>query len=305
LYVPQRGFFNSFLPFLPLSVHDASNFYFSKFTLNFMRRDTIFYQLFLRFPQLLFELVPNKPADAEQYIFESIEVKETSFRSDGAWMPPTPEGTVYFAEVQFQPDEILYERMNAEIGVFTFRNRHRCSSWRGVVLFPTRDLQQSSLTMVSHLLDSGKIIPIFLDELPSDASPALKLMVLTTLEGEDAITAAKQALARNIDNRDIIEMVTTIMVYKFTQLTRAEVDAMLGVTLQETRVYQEAKAEGKAEGKSAMLAMISTLLSQRFGALPQSMIDRLAELSIEQLEALGTQLFNFTQLTDITAWLEQ
>jgi heme oxygenase len=47
------------------------------------------------------------------------------------------------------------------------------------------------------------------------------------------------------------------------------------------------------------------LLSQRFGALPQSMIDRLAELSIEQLEALGTQLFNFTQLTDVTAWLEQ
>jgi hypothetical protein len=43
------------------------------------------------------------------------------------------------------------------------------------------------------------------------------------------------------------------------------------------------------------------------------MTDRLAELSIasltpkaiEQLEALGTQLFDFTELTDITAWLEQ
>jgi predicted transposase YdaD len=98
-----------------------------------------------------------------------------------------------------------------------------------------------------------------------------------------------------------MEMVATIMVYKFTQLTRAEVDAMLGVTLQETRVYQDAKAEGTAEGK---LAMLSMLLSQRFGSLPQSMIDRLVELSIEQLEALGTQLFNFTQLTDVMAWLE-
>jgi predicted transposase/invertase (TIGR01784 family) len=270
-----------------------------------MRRDTIFYQLFLRFPQLLFELVPNKPADADQYTFEAIEVKETSFRTDGAWMPPTPAGIVYFAEVQFQPDEIFYERMNAQISIFTFRNRHRCSSWQGVVLFPSRDLQQSSLTMISHLLDSGKIIPIFLDELPNDASPALKLMVLTTLEGETAIAAAKQALAQGQGNRDIMEMVATIMVYKFTQLTRAEVDAMLGVTLQETRVYQEAKAEGQTEGKLAMLAMISALLSQRFGALPQSMIDRLSELSIEQLEALGTQLFNFTQLTDVTSWLEK
>jgi predicted transposase YdaD len=217
-------------------------------------------------------------------------------------MPPTPAGNVYFAEVQFQPDEIFYERMNAQISIFTFRNRHRCSSWQGVVLFPSRDLQQSSLTMVSHLLDSGKIIPIFLDELPSDASPALKLMVLTTLEGETAISAAKQALAQGQGNRDIMEMVATIMVYKFTQLTRAEVDAMLGVTLQETRVYQEAKAEGTAEGK---LAMLSMLLSQRFGALPQSMIDRLSELSIEQLEDLGTQLFNFTQLTDVTSWIEK
>jgi predicted transposase YdaD len=127
-------------------------------------------------------------------------------------------------------------------------------------------------------------------------------MVLTTLEGETAIAAAKQALAQGQGNRDIMEMVATIMVYKFTKLTRAKVDAMLGVTLQETRVYQEAKAEGQTEGK---LAMISALLSQRFGALPQSMIDRLSQMPIEQLEALGTQLFNFTQLTDVTAWLDK
>jgi predicted transposase YdaD len=278
-----------------------------------MRRDTIFYQLFLRFPQLLFELVPNKPVDADQYTFEAIEVKETSFRTDGVWMPPTGEGTAYFAEAQFQPDEIFYERMNAEISIFTFRNRDRCSTWQGIVLFPSCDLQQSSLTMVSHLLDSGKIIPIFLDELPSDVSPALNLMVLTTLEGEDAITAAKQALAQGTDNRDIIEMVTTIMVYKFTQLTRAEVDEMLGVTLQETRVYQDALAEGEVigeakgenKGKLAMLAMLSILLSQRFGVLPGNMTDRLSQLSIEQLEALGTKLLDFTQIEDVTAWLEQ
>jgi predicted transposase YdaD len=43
-------------------------------------------------------------------------------------VPPTPEGAVYFAEVQFQPDEIFYERMNAEISVFTYRNRVRVAS---------------------------------------------------------------------------------------------------------------------------------------------------------------------------------
>jgi Domain of unknown function (DUF4351) len=53
-----------------------------------------------------------------------------------------------------------------------------------------------------------------------------------------------------------------------------------------------------------MLAMLSILLSQRFGSLPENMTDRLSQLSIEQLEALGTKLLDFTQLADVTAWLE-
>lgn len=46
---------------------------------------------------------------------------------------------------------------------------------------------------------------------------------------------------------EIIESVTTIVVYQFTTLSRAELEAMLGLTgttLEETRVYREAKEEG-------------------------------------------------------------
>lgn len=129
-------------------------------------------------------------------------------------------------------------------------------------------------------------------------------MVLTTLEGEEAINAAKQALAKGSGNRDIIEMVTTIMVYKFTQLTRAEVDAMLGVTLQETRVYQEAKAEGKLEGKAeGKLEMLLILLSRNLGALPASLTEQITMLPIEQQEALCTVAFDFQSPSDLTAWL--
>jgi predicted transposase YdaD len=144
------------------------------------------------------------------------------------------------------------------------------------------------------------------------------MIVLTTLEGEAAIAAARQALAQSQGNRDIIEMVSTIIVYKFTQLTRAEIDAMLGVTLQETRVYQDAKAEGEIIGEArgevvgeargeakGKLEMILMILNQRFGALPESMIDRLSQLSLTQLEAIGTQLLSFTQIADIDAWLDR
>ncbi len=162
-----------------------------------MRRDTIFHQIFLRYPKLLFELLPDPPVDAAGYVFESIEVKETAFRTDGVWMPPQPTGTVYFAEVQFQPDEVFYERMNAEIGVFVYRNRSRCNNWQGIVLFPSRTIQQKKLSMVQYLLDSGKIIPIFLDELRTSTplTPAQNLMVLTTLEGDEAVALARETLA--------------------------------------------------------------------------------------------------------------
>ena len=38
-------------------------------------------------------------------------------------------------------------------------------------------------------------------------------------------------------------MISTIVVYKFTNLSRQEIDAMLGTKLEETRVYQEAREE--------------------------------------------------------------
>ncbi len=68
-----------------------------------MRRDSIYYKIFQRFPELLFELVDKPPEQTQNYRFESIEVKETAFRIDGVFLPP--EGTtpriIFFAEVQF------------------------------------------------------------------------------------------------------------------------------------------------------------------------------------------------------------
>jgi predicted transposase/invertase (TIGR01784 family) len=75
-----------------------------------MRRDTIFYRLFQQSPTLLFDLIPQPPQNSERYIFEAVEVKETGFRMDGVFLPPNPDGIVYFCEVQFQLDELLYER---------------------------------------------------------------------------------------------------------------------------------------------------------------------------------------------------
>ena len=67
-----------------------------------MHTDTIFYQIFLTFHTLLFELLGQPPENAAGYQFTSVEVKEKAFRFDGIFMPNSEEKPIYFVEVQFQ-----------------------------------------------------------------------------------------------------------------------------------------------------------------------------------------------------------
>lgn len=89
-----------------------------------MRRDAIFYTIFKRVPGLLFELVEQPPAEAASYRFESVEVKEPTFRIDGVFLPPpdATSQTIFFAEVQFQKDELLYHRFFSESMLYMYRN---------------------------------------------------------------------------------------------------------------------------------------------------------------------------------------
>jgi predicted transposase/invertase (TIGR01784 family) len=163
-----------------------------------MRRDSIFYQLFRQSPTLLFPLLPQPPINAEQYRFDAVEVEETSFRMDGVFIPPTAADIVYFCEVQFQLDELLYERMLSEIAIYTYRHRSRYDDWRAVAIYPARNVEQSNTKMVRELLASGRITPLYLDELVAVADLPIDvgLMVLATLEGDAAIGSGRDLISR-------------------------------------------------------------------------------------------------------------
>jgi predicted transposase/invertase (TIGR01784 family) len=280
-----------------------------------MRRDTIFYQLFQQSPTLLFELLSQPPANAARYTFEAVEVKETGFRMDGVFLPPDRAGVVYFSEAQFQKDEMLYERIVSEISIYVYRNRERLSDWQAVVIYPTRSMEQSNTSTVRELLASGRILRVYLDELGKieELPIGVGLMVLTTLEGDEAKTQARRAIERSGGDRDIIEMITKIVVYKFNSLSRDEVDVMLGIELQQTRVYQEAKAEGKVEGKAEEReiglqrerALILKLLNRKLGNISPQLQTRISALSIENVESLGEALLDFTSIADLESWLCQ
>ena len=264
-----------------------------------MRRDTIFYQLFTQSPTLLFDLISQPPEDADLYTFDSVEVKETSFRLDGVFVPPNPSGTVYFCEVQFQPDELLYERMLSEISIYIYRHRNLFSDWRAVAIYPSRSLEQSDQNTVVDLLASGRIVRVYLDELGNveELPIGLGLMVLTTLEGNDAKTEARRLVGRAQGSSDIINLLSTIIVYKFRNLSRDEVDAVLGIELKQTRVYQEAKADGEQ-------ILVLKQLTRKFGTISPEVRSIINSLNIDRLESLGEDLLDFTQMSDLWAWLD-
>jgi predicted transposase/invertase (TIGR01784 family) len=80
-------------------------------------------------------------------------------------VPPNATGIVYFCEVQFQLDELLYERMLSEISIYTYRQRDRFSDWQAVVIYPSRNVEQSQRAIVREMLTSGRITRVYLDDL--------------------------------------------------------------------------------------------------------------------------------------------
>jgi predicted transposase YdaD len=100
------------------------------------------------------------------------------------------------------------------------------------------------------------------------------------------------------------------MVYKFENLSQKEVEVMLGITLQETRVYREIKAEGREEGlvkgrEQEAASLILRQLTKRFGMVSVAMRSRISGLPLVVLEDLSEAILDFVSLDDLQVWLAE
>ena len=178
-----------------------------------------------------------------------------------------------------------------------------------MIIYPSRSIEQSDIYPHRTLLSGDQLHRVYLDELGDIRELPLwvALMVLTTVEEEQAPEAARYLLTKTRENvtspssRAIIEMITTIMVYKFERLNRREVETMLGITLKETTVYREIKDEGRQEEAANL---ITRQLTKRFGELSEEMRSSISGLSLPILEDLSEAFLDFTSLTDLQTWLE-
>ncbi len=95
-----------------------------------------------------------------------------------------------------------------------------------------------------------------------------------------------------------------IMVYKFTNLSRTEVDEMLGVKLSETRIYREAKSEGREEGREQEArTLVSLLITEKLGSISPALQSEITTLSLVKLQELAKAILRFDSAINLQDWL--
>jgi len=111
----------------------------------------------------------------------------------------------------------------------------------------------------------------------------------------------KTEVSNDSERQGIIELLESVLMSKFSQLSRQEIEAMFLVSdIKQTRVYQEAKQEGEQEGEKNLLLR---QLSKRFGKLSDRYIQSINNLNITQLEDLGEALLDFGEINELEQWL--
>ena len=241
--------------------------------------------------------------------------------------PDSVDKNIWFVEVQFQKRAEFYWEFIGEIFLYLsqYKPEH---DWQAVAIFAKRSIEHEVPKQFRALFAAGHIARIYLDELPESESPSLGLVKLIVAPKRETIALAQQLADRvgQGDRERMIEFIETVLLYKFPQMTREEVEAMFTLSdLKKTRVYRDAlqegvqrgKLEGKLEGEKigtqrgqllgrqqALKEVAVRLLVRKLGKVTQKVMKQLDKLSAEQLEELAEAVLDFEKVADLEAWLK-
>jgi len=257
-----------------------------------MKTDSIFYRLFLEMPGVYFQLIGQSPTLANSYKFRSVEIKQTAFRLDGVLVPNTesPTTPIYFGEVQMQKDTAFYRRYFAEIFLY-LHQYEETKYWHGLVVFRNRKVEPEDTQPYQALLNSSNVTRIYLEDLGDEAYDNLGLGIVKLIVEDEAkavqqakmLSAKATAELNETERQKVLELVKTIILYKFKDLEPEEVIEMLDMEdFKKSRLYQGIKREGIEEGTLlTKLGMVPLLLEAGFTV---EEIARRLELTLEQVQ---------------------
>jgi predicted transposase/invertase (TIGR01784 family) len=223
-----------------------------------VKTDSIFYQLFKIFPSSFFQLIGE--GTPEDYTFSSVEVKALSFRLDGVFLPkrdrsPCP---ILFTEVQFWHDEDIYWRFMTESFLLLGQEKPNCF-WQAILIFEKRSFDPGIPKEYQCLANIGQIQVFYLNELQRETPDPLGLEIFHLIiePPKTAVNKAKQLIEQTEGaipdatiQRNIIGLIQDIIVYKFPEIPRREIEAMFGLEeLRKTRYYQDVAEEERQAGE--------------------------------------------------------
>ncbi|MFO7144723.1 hypothetical protein B9T16_25980, partial [Arthrospira sp. PCC 8006] len=105
-----------------------------------------------------------------------------------------------------------------------------------------------------------------------------------------------------------LDLVESILVSKFPQLSLEEIREMLDITqvrLEDTRFYRDVLQKGREEGREeAQTQMLLRLLTRRCGELSDMQRQQVISLNSGQRDELAEALLDFRGMEDLVHWLQ-
>jgi predicted transposase/invertase (TIGR01784 family) len=139
-----------------------------------------------------------------------------------------------------------------------FKKYNPKNHWSAVVIYPTSSIDTKDIQHYQEFFTSQRVRVIYLDELAETTSlpigiATIKLIIANSdnsiTQARELITRTKQEIDSQLQQQQVLQIIETILIYKFPRMNREEIEAMFGLSeLKQTRFYQEAKEEGKEEG---------------------------------------------------------
>ena len=250
-----------------------------------MKTDTLFYQLFQEFPWIFFQLIDRESTNLDAYEFIAPEIKQRAFRLDGLFTTTIESSDLplFFVEVQFYQEADFYDRLFPSIFLYFSQYKPVNSDWYAIVIF---DKQSNDVEIPDRYRDLAetRLQRIYLDKVSGaeQSNLGIGILKLVVEPSKSAGKSARNLIARTtqeVENaqtqQQLQELIETIIIYKFPNLTYEEIETMLNLQeIRQTRVYQDAKAEGIEEGKFEQKLAVIPLL-QELGLTVKQIAQRL------------------------------
>jgi predicted transposase YdaD len=206
--------------------------------------------------------------------------------------------------------------------------------WKAIAIFARRSYEPEPRSHVQEMLNCQRLQRVYLEDLVDRETDSFAIAIVQLiLSSESQAVAMARQLGDKIEQENdpeiqeqVLELIETVLVYKFPKLTRQEIEAMFTYSdLKQTRVYQDAKEEGEQRGEQRGLqlgeqkglklgeqrglvkgqaTMLLRLLNRKFGQISPSLRGKVNKLSAKQLENLAEALFDLETIADLSDWLK-